>query len=157
MNKFKRASLVSQGGTEAYGSRFELETKARQSGQVPSESSPARCLRNSLGSGANLCCHTTFHPDCTIRDPKALYGTISFTGVSPITLLYVADSAVLFDELVNGIETNGMKVIKPCFVKFPSVMNLCFALYPRIVQPDFNNRSASIERLWGPCRATCSA
>lgn len=35
----------------------------------------------------------------------------SLAGVSPITLLYVARSAVPFDELVNGIETNGMKGI----------------------------------------------
>ncbi|KAF4110924.1 hypothetical protein G5714_007955 [Onychostoma macrolepis] len=60
------------------------------------------------------------------------------SGVSPIVLLYVADSAVPFDELVNGIETSGMKD-------------------PRIVQAAFNKRGASIERLWGPCRATCCA
>jgi len=35
----------------------------------------------------------------------------SLAGVSPITLLYVAGSAMPFDELVNGIETNGMKRI----------------------------------------------
>lgn len=35
----------------------------------------------------------------------------SLADVSPITLLYVAGSAVLFDELVNGIETNGTKGI----------------------------------------------
>lgn len=35
----------------------------------------------------------------------------SLAGVSPITLLYVAGSAVPFDELVKGIETNGMKGI----------------------------------------------
>lgn len=33
----------------------------------------------------------------------------SLAGVSPITLLYVAESAVPFDELVNGIKTSGMK------------------------------------------------
>lgn len=36
----------------------------------------------------------------------------SLAGVSPITLLYVAESAVPFDELVNGIETSGMKGIE---------------------------------------------
>lgn len=35
----------------------------------------------------------------------------SLAGVSPIVLLYVADSAVPFDELVNGIETSEMKGI----------------------------------------------
>ncbi len=35
----------------------------------------------------------------------------SLAGVSPIILLYIAYSAMPFDELVNGIKTSGMKGI----------------------------------------------